>query len=115
MLWLASVRSIAAITLLLLTVVVLAIAWNQSVFSDYSRDFGSLSPAQFAAMNARMDLLQQVARWAYLALALADLALIVAAARKRAFLVVALAAALALALAVFWLISLASVGPALVG
>ncbi len=106
---------LSALTLLLLGILIAAIALGESAFTEYSRTFASLSQARFHAMNARMDTLGQVARAAYLAVSLADLALIVIAARARARLVCGLAVVLALALALFLLISLASVGPALIG
>ncbi len=106
---------LAALTLVLLGVLSAAIVFGDAVFREYSRDFGSLSQARFQAMNARMDALGQLARAAYAAVSLADLALIVVAVRARARLICGLAVVLALALALFLLISLASVGPALIG
>ena len=106
---------LTALTLALLGVVIVAIALNESVFREYSRTFGSLSQAQFQTMNARMDALGKLARAAYLALSLTDLALIVVAIRARARLICGLSILLALALALFFLVSLASVGPAMIG
>jgi hypothetical protein len=109
------VKPLALSTLLLLAVVVLAIALNQLTFEQYSHDFGGLSQERFRALNQRMDRLTEAARVAYAALSVSDLALIIVAARRRAFVVLGLSLALALGLALFLLISLASVGPAMIG
>ena len=108
-------KAIAAVTLVLLAVVVTVIAWHAAVFDAYSRDFGSLSPARFESMNARMNLLELIARSSLGALAVADIALIVLAARKRAYVVLGVSIALAVALALFFLIAQAAVGPAMIG
>lgn len=109
------VKALALVTVLLLAAVVFTIELNQLTFAEYSRDFGSLSPERFRALNARMDRLTEAARVAYAALSLADLALIIAAARRRAYVVLGLSLGLALGLALFLLIALASVGPAMIG
>lgn len=106
---------LSALTLVLIALLISAIVVGESVFGEYSRAFGSLSQARFHAMNAQMDALGQLARAAYVATSLADLALIVVAARARARLICGLAIALALALTLFLLVSLASVGPAMIG
>jgi len=110
-----AVKALAWLTLLLLALVISTIALNQLTFTQYSRDFGSLSPERFRALNERMDNLSRAARVAYAALSVSDLALIIAAIRRRAWLVLGLSLVLALGLALFLLISLASVGPAMVG
>jgi len=109
------VKALALLTALLLAVVALTIALHQLTFAEYSRDFGSLTPERFRALNQRMDRLTQAARVAYAALSVTDLGLIIAAVRRRAFVVLGLSLALALGLALFLLISLASVGPAMIG
>jgi hypothetical protein len=109
------VKAIAAITLVLLAVVVGIIAWHAATFDAYSRDFGSLSPAHFESLNARMNLLEKVARVSLLALATADIVLVVVAFRKRAFVAFGLGIALAIVLALFFLIAQAAVGPAMIG
>jgi hypothetical protein len=109
------VKPLAAVTLVLLAAVVAVIAWHAAIFDAYSRDFGSLSPAQFESMNARMNLLEVIARFSLVSLAIADLALIVVAARKRAYVALGLSVALAVALALFFLIAQAAVGPAMIG
>ena len=108
-------KAIAATTLVLLAVVTAAIAWRATTFDAYSRDFGSLTPAQFESLNARMRLLETIARVSMLALAAADVALIVVAFRKRAFVAFGLGVALAVVLALFVLIAQAAVGPAMIG
>jgi lysophospholipase L1-like esterase len=109
------VKALALVTLLLLAAVVFTIELNQRTFAEYSRDFGSLSPERFRALNARMDRLAEAARVAYAALSLADFALIIAAARRRAYVVLGLSLALGVGLGLFLLIALASVGPAMIG
>jgi hypothetical protein len=109
------VKAIATITALLLAVVVAAALWRAALFDAYSRDFGTLTPAQFESMNARMDLLETIARYSFFALAGADLALIVVAFRKRAFVLFGFGIALALVLALFFLIARAAVGPTMIG
>ena len=108
-------KAIAAITLLLLLVFVVAIAWHGATFDAYSRDFGSLSPAEFESMNARMDLLARIARISLVALAAADVVLVVVAFRKRAFVAFGLGIALAVVLALFFLLAQIAVGPAMIG
>ncbi len=110
-----AVKAIAAITLALLAVVVTTIAWRTAIFDAYSRDFGSLTPARFESMNARMDLLERIARFSLFALAAADVVLVVVAFRKRAFVVFGMGIALAIVLALFLLIAQAAVGPAMIG
>jgi hypothetical protein len=110
-----AVKAVVAITLALLAVFVAAVAWRSAVFDAYSRDFGSLTPAQFESMNARMDLLETVARFSLLALACADAALVVVSFKKRAFVTFGLGIALLIALALFFFIAQAAVGPAMIG
>ena len=104
---------LAGLTLLLLVTVVLAFLWHHALYEAYSR--GSLSPAQFRFMNARMDLASSIGRAAFAALAAADLALIVVAARARSLLMCSSAALLALLLAIFFLMAQVSAGPAMIG
>jgi hypothetical protein len=109
------VKTIAATTLVLLVIAVTAIASRSALFDAYSRNFGSLSPAEFESTNARMDLLETIARFSLLALAGADIALVVAAYRNRAFVIFGLGIALAIVLALFFLMAQAAVGPAMIG
>jgi hypothetical protein len=109
------VKPLGAAVLLLLALLVASVVGHGAVFDDYSHRFGSLSPDEFTALNHRMDQLVWVTRAAVLALAPADLALIVVAARRRSFVVMGLAIALAVLLLLFVAISAAAVGPALIG
>ncbi len=109
------VRWLGTLTLALLLGFGLLVFWNQAVFAEYSHDFGSLSQARFQALNARMDALSVAARIVFIALALADLSLVVASARSRAFLVLVLSVLLGVALGGFLLLSLASVSASMVG
>lgn len=111
----AIVKAIAAAALLLLIAVVGVVAWHAAIFDAYSHNFGSLTPSQFESMNARMNLLEVIARFLLVALAIADIALIVVAARKRAYLALGLGVALAVVLALFFLVAQAAVGPAMIG
>jgi hypothetical protein len=108
-------KALAAVTLAILTLLIAIIAWHGATFKAYSRDFGTLSPGQFEALNARMEVLEKLARVSVVALAAADLTLIAVAARRRNKLVLGLSIALLVAIALFLLIARAAVGPAMIG
>jgi hypothetical protein len=110
-----ALKAIAAITLVLLAFVVALIACRSAIFEAYSRDFGSLSPVQFESMNARMDLLDTLARFSLVGLASSDVVLLVLAIRNRAYVALGLAIALAVALALFFVIAQLAVGPTMIG
>jgi hypothetical protein len=55
-----------------------------ATFGDYSRRFGALSPAEFTALNERMDWLQRGLRATLVTGTLFDAALLLAAARALA-------------------------------
>src|SRR5688572_1913037 len=101
----------SAVVAMLAVATVAAMVRHGLVFQDYSARFGELSRAEFESLNAEMRWLSRVARASLLALAPADLALLVLSMRawnrgglfpKLAFfagLVVAAAIAFALLLA----------------
>ncbi len=110
-----AVKWLTALTGLLLVAFVSVLYWHQAVFDEYSRDFGGLSPQRFEALNALMDKQRDLARALFVALAVSDVALIVASARERAFLVCAVSVLFALVLGCFLLLAMASVSASMVG
>ena len=106
---------LGALTGALLVSFVSLLLWHRAVFDEYSSAFGSLSETRFFALNARMDALTAAARAVFVALGIADLALVVVSARAGAVAVCAVSVLLGLVLVGFLLLSLASVSASMVG